>query len=269
MNLTYHKFLELEVIHSYFPDGITDDFKLLPLSDTARKLQNYNIIVNQQQNLFSFYCGTVNTDDFDLATELAELGTLHFQILNEDPLFKNYTADNHLNSTDILYLKNRADSEELQMELAPPGNDHVSNAVGVLLLDLQTLADENDPQKKLNLAFNTRELLWQYQIIIQDHMKVNEEDIEIEGILNETYDGPFKKPFFNDKTALVMTSSIPLPLRKKLSQNPLLKLKYTDTPNNVTKDIELKLPNHNPEYIKTELKNGVNIPFPTTAIIYV
>jgi hypothetical protein len=269
MNTKYYKFLELEVTHSYFPLGVSSEFKLLPLSDSARKLQNYNIIINQQNNLFSFYCGTADEDTFDLAAELAQLDTLHFQLIHGDILFKNYTADTHLNNNDILYLKNSPGKDELQADHAPPNDDIPLNTLGVLLLDIQAIINENDPEKKLKLSFNTRELLWQYQLILSEHLKINEGDISIEGIQDETYDGPVKKPFFNHDSALVMTSSIPLPFKQKISENPLLKIKYTDTRTNVTKDLELKLPNQNPQSIKTEEKNGAIIPYLVTTIIYV
>jgi hypothetical protein len=105
MNLIYHKFFELEVIHSYLPEGISNDFRLMPSSDTQSELQSYNIILRQQHNLFSFYCGSSNADSFDPAAELAALNTLQFQLLNIDFIFKYYTEETDISNNNILYLK--------------------------------------------------------------------------------------------------------------------------------------------------------------------
>ncbi len=267
MNLNYHKFLELEVIHSYFPEGISDDFRLMPLSDTQSELQNYNIIVRQQHNLFSFYCGSSNADSFDPAEELAELNALQFQLLNIDFTFKNYTQETDISNIDILYLKNRSNSQKLQMEWAPKSNEYKPNCVGVLSLDMQSIVDENNPNKKLKLVFNAREVFWEYQIVIPDYMKINEEDLEIVGIQNETYKGPVNRSIGNGK-ALVMISSIPLALKKSLDRYPLLKLDYTDMRSNKSNTLELQLPNQDPQLMRTELINESNMMFLSSTIIY-
>ena len=100
-------------------------------------------------------------------------------------------------------------------------------------------------------------------------MKVEEGDLKIEGIYNETYEGPVKKQLSHDVSALVMTSNIPLPLKYTITNYPLLKLRYTNTQLNVTKDLEIKLPNQIPESILGEERDGAVIPLLATAIIYV
>lgn len=269
MTVTYFKFLELEITHSFYPNGVSEHFKISPLPISERDIQNYNIKINVNRNIFTFYCGISETENFDLAEALNGLNTLHFQFYHEDINFKNYTSNIPLNNTDILYLKNSPGEEELQLDHAPPNGDLPLYTIGVLLLDIHDIVSENNPNKKLKLSFKSRELLWQYQIILRENMKVEEGDLKIEGIYNETYEGPVKKQFSHDVSALVMTSNIPLPLRYTITNHPLLKLRYTNTQLNVTKDLEIKLPNQIPESILGEERDGAVIPLLATAIIYV
>jgi hypothetical protein len=267
MNLIYHKFFELEVIHSYLPEGISNDFRLMPSSDTQSELQSYNIILRQQHNLFSFYCGSSNADSFDPAAELAALNTLQFQLLNIDFIFKYYTEETDISNNNILYLKNRPNSEELQMEWAPASNQYKPNCVAVIFLDMQTIVDENKPVKKLKHVFNVRKVFWEYQIVIPDYMKFNEKDLKIVGIQNETYKGPVKKSIGN-KNAFVMISGIPLALKRSLDRYPLLELYYTDIRSNKSNTLEFQLPNQDPQSIRTKLVDGSNMMFLSSTIIY-
>lgn len=267
--MQYHKFLELEILHSYFPYGISEYFRISPLPISVRDLQNYNIQMNANKNIFTFYCGISETENFDLTVALNGLNTLQFQLYHEEDNFKNFTSNIPLNNTHILNLKNSPGEVEMQKEQAPRSEDVPLETFAILILDIQELINENDPDKRLRLFLKTRELLWQYQIILSDNMKVEERDLKIYGIYNETYNGPVKKQLTQEVSALVMTSNIPLPLKYSITDYPLLKIKYTDTQLNITKDLELKLPNLSPESILVEERDGAVIPLMATAIIYV
>ncbi|KAA3623781.1 MAG: hypothetical protein DWP94_05335 [Flavobacterium sp.] len=267
--MQYHKFLELEILHSYFPNGISESFRISPLPISVRDLQNYNIQMNANKNIFTFYCGVSESENFDLTEALNGLNTLQFQLYHEDDNFKNYTSNIPLNNTHILNLKNSPGEVEIQIEQALRSENVPLETFAILILDIQELINENDPDKRLRLFLKTRELLWQYQIILRDNMKVEERDLKIYGIYNETYNGPVKKQLTQEVSALVMTSNIPLPLRQTIADNPLLKIKFTDIQTNVTKNMELKLPNQDPQSILAEQRDGVMIPALTTAIIYV
>jgi len=91
MDIQYHKWLEVEVTHNYFPDGVGSVFTLIPFDGSSRSMGNYEVRLNSQQNLYSFYVGIDDADNLDLASHLHGLGDLYFQLIVTDPLFFNYT----------------------------------------------------------------------------------------------------------------------------------------------------------------------------------
>jgi len=269
MNSYYHKFLTVEITHSYFEKGISQSFDLQPFKDTITVLKKHKVLLRKERNSFGFYAESNEQDTFDIATELAELGLLHFQLMNNDPLFTTYTSNVPMNMQGILYIKNVADKNELQMDFGPANEQTDINAIGVVLLDTKSLVRQNNPELTLTLPFSTRELLWEYQFVIPESRNMEVSKIQIEGIGNETYTGPVEGTLLETQKTKVMTSDRPVALAQKLSKYPTLKLNYLDTITNSAKDLEMKLPNPSPESTRTEFRDGALIPYLVTTIVYV
>jgi len=269
MNTYYHKFLTIEITHSYFDKGISQSFELQPFQDTITVLKNHRILIRKERNRFAFYAESNDQDNFDIATELADLGLLHFQLLNNDPLFATYTSNVPMNMQGILYIKNIAEKNVLQLDFGPANEQTDINAIGVVLLDTQPLVEQNDPELTLTLPFTTRELLWEYQFVIPESRNMEVSNIQIEGIRNENYVGPVDGTLMESQKTKVMTTDRPVALAQILSKHPTLKLNYIDTITNSAKELEMKLPNPSPESIRTELRDGALIPFLVTTIVYV
>ncbi|MCW5519045.1 hypothetical protein J1N09_04295 [Aureitalea sp. L0-47] len=269
MNAYYHRFLTVEITHSYFESGISQSFELQPFQDTITVLKNHRILLRKERNRFAFYAGSNDQDNFDIATELSGLGLLQFQLLNNDPLFTTYTSNVPMNMQGTLYIKNVADKNELQMDFGPANEQTDINAIGVVLLDTQPLVAQNNPELTLSLSFTTRELLWEYQFVIPESRNMEVSNLQIEGIGNENYVGPVDGTLMETQKTKVMTSDRPVALTQKLSKYPTLKLNYLDTITNSAKELEMKLPNPSPESIRTELRDGALIPYLVTTIVYV
>ena len=269
MNSYYHKFLTIEIKHSYFEKEIPHYFELLPFEDTVTVLNNHKILIRKDKNRFSFFAESNEQENFDMATELADLGLLHFQLLNDDPLFVAYTSNIPMSTQGILYIKNIPNSNELQLDFAPAHDQTNDSAVGVLLLDTQSVIDQDDPDFTLTLALKTRELLWEYQFVIPESRNMEVSEMKIEGIGNESYLGPVEGTLMETQKTSVMTTDRPVALAQKLDKFPTLKLKYIDTITQSAKDLELTLPNPSPESLRTELRDGALTPYLVTTIVYV
>ncbi|MBD78265.1 MAG: hypothetical protein CL840_05030 [Crocinitomicaceae bacterium] len=125
MNSTYHKWIDLEIVNSYFNDGGFKYLTLLPFHNTSRSLTNYGIMVSQQENIISYYVATDSPQNTNLQNELTNLGNLYFQVINNDSLFFNYTDVPFLNDTELFYFENGINPTN--SSLVQQGNN-VSNA---------------------------------------------------------------------------------------------------------------------------------------------
>jgi hypothetical protein len=269
MNAYYHKFLTIEITHSYFEKGISHSFELQPFQETATILTKYGVLIRKEQNRFSFYAESSKQDNFDIATELADLGLLHFQLMNNDPLFAAYTSNVPINMQGVLYIKNVIHDDLLQVDFGPANEETSINAIGVVLLDTQPLVEQNDPELRLTLPFTSRELLWEYQFVMSESRNMEISSMQIEGIGNENYTGPVDGTLMETQRTKVMTTDRPVALAQKLNKYPTLKLNYFDTITNMAKELEMKLPNPSPESIRTELRDRALFPYLVTITIYV
>lgn len=280
-NAYYHRFLTIRINHSYYKNGVTNNFSLVPFEETAGVLKHRRILFKQHEYEISFYYESSEQDSSNIATDLADLGLLHFELLNSNMLFPNYTANLPLNSGEILYVKNvpqlneEPDDEEpskpteLKIDFAPANTSTSSNAIGVLLLDCGLFVPENNPEFTYQLSFQARELIWEYQFVIAESRNININTIKISGILGEEYTGPVEGTLMGNQKTLVMTSDRPIALARELDKNPEVAINYTDNLTNNTMDMELKLPNPSPESIRTELRDGALTPYLVTTIVYV
>lgn len=111
MNVSYHKWLEIEVLHSYFEKDICRDISIIPLGETVKKLENYNILFRNQENVFSFFAGIKADHTFAIAEVFEGLEDLNFQLVTQDPVFFNYTNLTPLFEDKIYYFSSEKESE--------------------------------------------------------------------------------------------------------------------------------------------------------------
>jgi hypothetical protein len=91
MSLRYHKWLTLEITHSYFgPEGL-NAYLVSPLESTQNLMKSYRIMARKNGNKIEFYIGLENGAALDLAAALEGLGFLSFKLESDDPSFFNYT----------------------------------------------------------------------------------------------------------------------------------------------------------------------------------
>lgn len=112
MNITYHKWLDIEVMNSYFPDAVCKDLSIIPLAETSRRLDNYNILLHKKENVFSFFAGISEASEFSVIDDFKDLEELHFQVLVSADLFFNYTNLTKPAENELYYFSNDYSSEE-------------------------------------------------------------------------------------------------------------------------------------------------------------
>ena len=107
MDLNYHKWLTIEITNNYFPNGESSVFQIIPFENTSKQLKNYAVLINQKNNIISFYAGKEDQEPFDVNADLNRLNDLYLQLIINDPLFFNYTDLPSITDQQIFYFENR------------------------------------------------------------------------------------------------------------------------------------------------------------------
>jgi hypothetical protein len=89
--LTYYKWFSIEVTHDYFQKLAYGNFNIVPNTPTAKAQRNYEIKINQQGNILTFYVGIRNAATFEIEEALKGLELLTYELQFTNFLFKNYT----------------------------------------------------------------------------------------------------------------------------------------------------------------------------------
>lgn len=108
MDIQYKKWLDITLSHTYFKDGKSTIFELIPLQDTAQILQNYKMLMHKRGHVFSLYLGLKNGENLDLSTQLEGIKELYFQMTTNDIQFFNYTDLELMTDNQRLYFSNNA-----------------------------------------------------------------------------------------------------------------------------------------------------------------
>ncbi len=109
MNIQYNKWLDIVFSHTYFKDGKSNIFELIPLQDTSRILRNYNILMDKRVNVFSFFLGLQSGEN--LNEQLQSINDLYFQMTISDFQFFNYTELEPNSGSKLFYLSNAITDE--------------------------------------------------------------------------------------------------------------------------------------------------------------
>jgi len=110
MDVVYHKWLELEMTHNYFPNGICSVFRMMPFESTVKSCKNYEIRFSKKNNKMSLFAGSNAQETFDVVTTFSGLESLYFQVLIDDPLFYNYSQIPSIGEEQIFYFENGKNS---------------------------------------------------------------------------------------------------------------------------------------------------------------
>jgi hypothetical protein len=89
--LTYYKWFSIEVTHDYFQKLAYSNFNVVPITSTAKAQRNFEIKINQQSNILTFYVGIRNVATFEIQEALKGLEMLTYELQFTNFLFKNYT----------------------------------------------------------------------------------------------------------------------------------------------------------------------------------
>ncbi|MDN3643605.1 hypothetical protein QWY87_12885 [Lutimonas halocynthiae] len=168
MDIKYYKWLDIEVTNNYFENGVCPYFEMIPLNSTTIELKNYNILIQKNNNLFTFYLGVANVSDLSatnvsdsiIKENIKNLSNLYFQLIVEDELFMNYTdipEVNHrqlflfqfpnnaigLQINDSNYRVNLLDLDALQAAMNSSSSVAIKNEIGL------TVQQKKDPENKI------------------------------------------------------------------------------------------------------------------------
>lgn len=140
MNLRYHKWLDLEVTHTYFKDNICSVLRLVPTSETAQIFKNYQILLKTHEDKVSFYIGLAAEESLDVLTHFEGISNLYFQVLLEDNFFFSYTDIEFSSEEKLLFYSNLnkdAGASQLQGSQFTNETDLVSKRPEVFRINLK------------------------------------------------------------------------------------------------------------------------------------
>lgn len=260
MELRYHKWLELQIVHEYFVHGYPS-ISLVPSRESTVILEQNNIRINQRSGSFGFYLGSESPDP-DINSQLENLGTLEFELLVDDPLFFNYTDLAFLDTESYYTFRNVPETSEIQIENVSDqevAGQLQSNNLGIVRINVAHLHTNT-----LNLTFYSRSAFQKYKIVIPGSRGIEVQDIVVKSPNGELYSGPENSEILPGQPASVFTSKEAIPLRQHSSANPNLVMKYRENSSEI-KNMELDLPNPSPESLR--LSEDGN--YVTESIIYV
>jgi len=226
MNVHYHKWLDLEVTNNYFSNGGSPHFEVLPFSETARQMKNYEILMKKGSNVFSFYAGEGIEESFTMHQNFKGLDNLYFQLINNDPLFFNYSDISAKSEQELYLFQNTSKSEEsnqLQTNQYVSEQDLIGYKPKVFNITL--------PNKQVNIEIKTDngESVKKESI---DGIKVRNHLLNLnsldDGVYQVWLDGQFQETFFTTSEELPQNcvGILKLNIKDLVSKNEST-LKYT------------------------------------------
>jgi hypothetical protein len=200
MNLHHHKWLDLEVTNNYFSNGVCPHFEIIPFSDTSLQMKNYEILMKKGSNIISFYAGVGVEESFTMDQNFKGLDNLYFQLINNDPLFFNYSDISAKSEQELYLFQNTSKSEEsnqLQANKYVSDQDLIGYKPKVFNITL--------PNKQVNIEIKTvnEESIKQESI---DGIKVRNHLLNLSALDNGVYqiwlDGQLHETFFTSSEEL-------------------------------------------------------------------
>ena len=109
MTIQYYNWLQCNIIHNFFENGLSTVFELVPFQETSRQMNNYSIRLNNDQGSFGFWIGKTESEPLNIESDFDGISNLYFQLIVRDPLFYNYTDLNIADQQKLLLFSNLND----------------------------------------------------------------------------------------------------------------------------------------------------------------
>jgi hypothetical protein len=289
MNIVYHKWFDIEVIHDYFVNGVCKDVTIIPFSETAERFSKYQILIRKQENITSFYVGVNESESNTLGENLESLGELYFQLITEDFLFYNYSEIPTTEEDQILLFENEPARNRLHV------NDTITNddledwtqfreshslinsplddrRIGIINMHATGIGALQAEPPRYIIQLRSRAVHFRYKVVVAQSSNTQLTPIKV-SFPNEStpsFHGPTPVELTGSQLAQAFTSKDPIKLEEELTELPLLTLTYQDlnTPSRVRSD-EIKLPNPSAESLETIIDPNGNTKLSTSTIVYV
>ncbi len=158
MQLLYKEFVNVNLNHTYFVDGLNGEFSIIASNETKVKMKNFNILGKLRTKDFKLFCGLIS-ENHQIADEIRGLEGVYFFLINNDPYFFNYTNLGLVKSyEEILYLtQGKGNNEGLHV------NESVSDEDKLVLSSLRfNLALKAEESTKIELKNKSGNVLIDY-----------------------------------------------------------------------------------------------------------
>ena len=167
----YKKILTVEIMHDYFENGLCSSFEINPSSNTRNILKDYGIIFRKIINGFVLIS---NRDERFSSISFNGPIQLTFKLINNDPLFFNYTDLNLEGGTNFLFQNNNKTNLLHQKEYVDKtsmvnNNGFLSGEIKIELNSNNQFFGEgsskkNLVEKKFNINFKSRDVIIRYNL---------------------------------------------------------------------------------------------------------
>tara|TARA_B000000557_G_scaffold255756_1_gene247211 strand:- start:80 stop:907 length:828 start_codon:yes stop_codon:yes gene_type:complete len=165
----YKKILNVEIMHDYFEDGMCPSFEINPSSHTKNLLKDYGVIFRKIINGFVLIS---NRDERFSSISFNGPIQLTFKLINNDPLFFNYTDLNLEGGTNFLF-QNDNKTNLLHKKEYVDKTTMVNNngfLTGEIKIELNSnneffgegSSKKNEVEKKFYINFKSRDVIIRY-----------------------------------------------------------------------------------------------------------
>lgn len=89
MDISYHNWLNIECTHNYFEGDICRILKFLPFQETVTIFKNYDILIQENANISSFFLG--NRQSNISLIDMENIAPIYLQVISENTFFSNFT----------------------------------------------------------------------------------------------------------------------------------------------------------------------------------
>lgn len=188
MSMLYHKILELSIIHESFPEGDIDAFSLTPFVSTADIFSANHIVIKKIKNVFLFFVGVEEGEQFDAMTFFQNVPHAQFKLGVDDAAFFNYTDMGTDSSPEVLFFENETDS----LILSPSQPYEIdgfllSQPLAIITLDFKKLFWNSGEEGKLQLHFSARKVFVEYFLNLEFEPGIDLLSIKMEGLHAEFF----------------------------------------------------------------------------------
>lgn len=144
-----------------------------------------------------------------------------------------------------------------------------SGTIGVIHFSMKDIINLYPEVDLYAISFNARQVFYQYEIVVPSTRKINVINMEIAGGSEESYVEPTEQISIGQQTAKVFVTTKPLPFQNNRGNLAKLIVKYSNLFSPRENEIEVVLPNPNPENLKLFNQGKNEGSFFSPTIVYV